>query len=432
MVIPNSIKVIIMNKSVSNLLKIMIVYAAMILAFNLHAQTPSSYKVDSIKKYAVTPVPAKNGTYTISPKIAEEGKVPVGTILTVKAKPAPGYTLDAVYYTVKGGIWGTTSYESFTNKMKIHVTKDMKVGATFIPRSLVDNVRITHDVMYAKPGIKPLKYDVYSPKGAKNLPCIIIIHGGGWSSNNEDIMRGLARELVKGGRYVVFSIDYRWINKLDGETNPVYMHQLIEDVFGAIAHIQEHAAKYGGDPTRIGVTGDSAGGHLAEAAATLSPLIGNGGFGVTTGVYQYMPSYLPKRKSIVQVKNQITNAIKAVAPSYGASEAADFKNLLEQTDRGYLDAISPAKHVPDASVRLLPHFMVRGTKDPIVDHAMVQRYVDVLKAAGQPVNYIQIEGAGHAFFDWKTDATTRETFAQYGVPYAAQMQSFFNSILYKN
>jgi acetyl esterase/lipase len=57
---------------------------------------------------------------------------------------------------------------------------------------------------------------VYSPKGAKNLPCIIIIHGGGWSSNNEDIMRGLARELVKGGRYVVFSIDYRWINKLDG------------------------------------------------------------------------------------------------------------------------------------------------------------------------------------------------------------------------
>ena len=46
-------------------------------------------------------------------------------------------------------------------------------------------------------------------KGAKGLPCIVIIHGGGWSSNNEDIMRGLARELVKGGRYVVFSIDYQ-------------------------------------------------------------------------------------------------------------------------------------------------------------------------------------------------------------------------------
>jgi acetyl esterase/lipase len=292
-------------------------------------------------------------------------------------------------------------------------------------------VKVTHDVVYAKPGIKPLKYDVYSPKGAKNLPCIIIIHGGGWSSNNEDIMRGLARELVKGGRYVVFSIDYRWINKLDGELQPTYMHKLIEDVFGAIAHIQEHASKYGADPTRLAVTGDSAGGHLAEAAATLSPLIGDGGFGVTNGVYNYMPTYLPKRKSVVEVKNEITNAIKAVAPSYGASEASDFKTLLEQTDQGYWDAISPSRHVPKVTGRLLPHFIVRGTTDPIVNHAMVQRYVDVLNAAGQPVNYIQVEGAGHAFFDWKPDATTRTTFAKYGVPYAAKMQTFFNGIFYK-
>lgn len=47
-------------------------------------------------------------------------------------------------------------------------------------------------------------------------------------------MRGLARELVKGGKYVVFSIDYRWINKLDGETTLVYMHQLIEAVKSGI------------------------------------------------------------------------------------------------------------------------------------------------------------------------------------------------------
>jgi acetyl esterase/lipase len=422
-----------MNESISRGVVTIVVYVAILLNSELNAQTVSpSSKKEPVETYTVTSVPAENGSYSISPKISEDGKVPSSTVLTVKAKPAPGYTLDAVYYTVKGGIWGTTSYESFSPQMKIPVTKDMKVGATFIPRSLVDNVRLTQDVVYAKPGVKPLKYDVYSPKGAKNLPCIIIIHGGGWSSNNEDIMRGLARELVKGGRYVVFSIDYRWINKLDGETKPTYMHQLIEDVFGAIAHIQEHAAEYGGDPARLVVTGDSAGGHLAEAAAILSPLIGDGGFGVTNGVYEYMPTYLPKRKSVVQVKNEITNAIKAVAPSYGASEASDFKTLLEQTNQGYWDAISPTRHVPKVDDRVLPHFIVRGTKDPIVDHAMVQRYVDVLKAAGQPVDYIQVEDAGHAFFDWKPDATTRATFARYGVPYAAQMQAFFNSIFYKS
>ena len=37
------------------------------------------------------------------------------------------------------------------------------------------------------------------PKGARNLPVIVIIHGGGWTANDEDIMRGLARELVRDG-----------------------------------------------------------------------------------------------------------------------------------------------------------------------------------------------------------------------------------------
>jgi len=408
-------------------------YAVVFFLGKLNAQTlPSTLKANSAETFNITSVPAENGSYTISPKIREDGKMPAGTVLTIKAKPAPAYSLDAMYYTVKGGIWGTTTYESFSPQMKIPVTKDMKVGASFIPRSLVDNVKVTHDIIYAKPGVKPLKYDVYAPKGAKNLPCIVIVHGGGWRSNNEDVMRGLARELVKGGRYVVFSIDYRWLYNLDGDTQPVYMHSLIEDVFGAIAHIQEHAAEYGGDPTRLAVTGDSAGGHLAEAAATLSPLIGDLGFGKASGVYQYMPGYLPKRKSVVDVKNEITNAIKAAAPSYGSFDAADFKAFVEQADTGYLKAISPINYVPKISERSIPHFIVRGTDDKLVSHEVVQRYVDVVKAAGQPVNYIQVEGAGHAFFDWKPDATTRATFAKYGVPYAAQMQTFFNSIFYKN
>ena len=145
-----------------------------------------------------------------------------------------------------------------------------------------------------------------------------------------------------------------------------------------------------------------------------------------------MYRYLPQCKSFDSVRNEITQSIKAVAPSYEASEEENFKTLLEQTDKGYWDAISPTRHVPKKSERTLPHFMVRGTKDPIVDHAMVQRYVDALQAAGQPVNYIQVEGAGHAFFDWKPDPATRATFARYGVPYAAQMHSFFNNVFYKD
>ncbi|HYH16373.1 MAG TPA: hypothetical protein VD794_14185, partial [Flavisolibacter sp.] len=134
----------------------------LLLIENINAQALPSSKAKPVETFTVTAVPAENGSYSIRPKKAKDGPVPEGTVLTVKAKPKPGYRLDAVYYTVKGGIWGTTSYESFSPKMKIPVTKDMKVGATFIPHSLVNNVKVTQDVVYAKPGVKPLKYDVYS------------------------------------------------------------------------------------------------------------------------------------------------------------------------------------------------------------------------------------------------------------------------------
>src|SRR5690606_1024854 len=129
--------------------------------------------------------------------IPDNGQVPAGTVLKVKAKAAEGYALDAIYYTVKGGMWGTTSYESFSSPMEITVDKDMLVGATFVEASLVKDIHVTHDVVFAQPGVKPLKYDAYSPKGGRNLPGIVIIHGGAWASNNEDVMRGLARELIK-------------------------------------------------------------------------------------------------------------------------------------------------------------------------------------------------------------------------------------------
>lgn len=405
-----------------------LLFAALILlsSMSVSKADPMNSEKESFK---VTLVDAENGSFSVSPAIPADGMVEAGTEITITAKPASGYSLDVVYHTVKGGMWGTTSYESFKSKTKITVDKEMTIGATFIPSELVSDLKIKRDIVFAKPGVKTLKYDVYSPKGAKNLPMIVIIHGGGWSSNNEDIMRGLAWELTKGGQYVVASVDYRWVNNGDGDAEPNYMHELLEDVFGAIAHIQEHASQYGGDANRMAVTGDSAGGHLSAAAAIFTTKIGDGGYG-ENGSFEYMPTYLPKGKSADQVQVQMTNAIKAAAPSYGVFDVAPLDQFIQQKESAYRDGLSPIKAVPQASEREVPHFLVRGTEDGLIPHAAVQAYTDKLKAAGQRAEYLQVEGAGHAFFDWKPDARTRATFEKYGVPYAAKMKAFFDSVFY--
>jgi len=381
--------------------------------------------------FTVTLVPPAHGKVQLTPPLPADGKYPAGTVVTVTATPDSGYALDSAWYSVPGR-FGQMYHEGMTKDFKVTIDQDKRIGASFIEASAVKDLVVTHDVVFAKPGVKPLKYDVFTPKGAKNLPIIVIVHGGGWTANDEDIMRGLARELTKGGKFVVASVDYRWAGKGDGDAAGNMMADLINDVFGGIAHIMEHASQYGGDPTRIGVTGDSAGGHLSAAASLMPNMIGSRGFGKTPGVFEFMPSYLPKGKTVEQVRDDMMKAIKAAAPSYGVFGAAMLNTYSSDpsADQSWKDAIAPLGHIPTATERSVPQFLTRGTTDPLITDAMVKEFVDALVKAGQRAEYIQVGGASHAFFDWKPDDTTKATFAKYGVYYAAAMKTFFESVLY--
>ena len=244
-------------------------------------------------------------------------------------------------------------------------------------------------------------------------------------------MRGLARELTRGGKFVVFSIDYRWAGKADGDATGNTMADLMGDVFGAIAHIREHAAEYGGDPDRIGLTGDSAGGHLSAACSLMADKIGDGGFGKTAGVFQFMPSYIPAGLTVSQVRDQLVKSIKAAAPSYGVFGGNLLKHYSDDpaaTD-AWKDAIAPISNIPDAKVRAVPQYLTRGSVDPLIKDPDVKVFVDALVKVGQRVEYVQVGGASHAFFDWKPDTRTKDTFRQYGIYYAAEMKAFFASVL---
>lgn len=373
-----------------------------------------------------------HGSVKLDPVLPADGKYPEGTIVTVTATPESGFVLDAGYFSEKGA-WGQMYFESMTPTFKVTINHEKHIGASFIEKSAVDHINVTQDVVYAKPGVKSLKYDVYSPKGARNLPCIIIIHGGGWTTNTEDIMRGLARELTKGGKFVVFSIDYRWAGKADGDATGNTMADIVDDVYGAIAHIMEHAAEYGGDPTTIGLTGDSAGGHLSALASTMVNKIGNGGYGKTKGVFEFMPSYLPKNKTLEQVRAEMLVSIKAAAPSYGVFGGNLLRHYSDDpaADDTWKEGIAPLSNIPAASERAVPQYLLRGTNDPLIKDDAVKVYVDALVKAGQRAEYVQVGGASHAFFDWKPEENVKATFAKYGVYYAAEMKAFFSSVLGK-
>jgi acetyl esterase/lipase len=403
-----------------------ILYAALALApaASVNAQPPAS-------AFAVTVVPPVHGKLQLSPALPADGRYPAGTVVTVSTTPDAGYALDSAWYSVAGR-FGQMYHEGMTPQFKVTIDQDKRIGASFIEAAAVKDLVVTNDVVFAKPGVKPLKYDVYAPKGARNLPIIVVVHGGGWSANDEDVMRGLSRELTRGGQFVVCSLDYRWAGKADGDAVGNTMANLIEDVFGGIAHIMEHAGEYGGDPSRIGVTGDSAGGHLAAAVSLMTNMVGSRGFGKTAGVFEFQPSYLPKGKTAEQVRDQMLKAIKAAAPSYGVFSAASLNSYSDEhaTDQTWKDAIAPLGHIPAAAERAVPQFLVRGTRDNLIPDAGVKEFVDALVKAGQRVEYVQVGGAGHAFFDWKPDENTKATFGKFGVYYAAAMKAFFASTLY--
>jgi acetyl esterase/lipase len=375
----------------------------------------------------------EHGSVSVDPPIPADGKVAAGTVLTVTATPDAGYALDSGFYVVPGR-FGRMYHESPTTTFDVVIDRDKAISASFIEKEALEGFSVVQDVVYAKPGGKALKYDVYTPEGADALPIVVIVHGGGWRANDEDIMRGLARFLVRTGDYVVASVDYRWLGDGDGDDVPNTMANLVEDVYGAIAHIQEHAREYGGDASRIAVTGDSAGGHLSAAAANMADMIGDGGFGAEPGVYQYRPTYLPPGKTVAEVRSEISHAIQAAAPSYGvfgvealgnANQRLGGTPLTEEAVR----ALAPIAQIPPGD-RAVPQFLLRGTEDPLIPYEEVKAYADALEAAGQKAEHLEVEGASHAFLDWKPDAQTRATFEKYGVPNAGKMKAFFDTVFY--
>ena len=256
----------------------------------------------------------------------------------------------------------------------------MQFAAAQTPPVVPDDVKFEAGVEYANPDDQHLMLNIARPKtGDGPFPAIVCIHGGGFRAGKREGYDGLIIRLAQKG-FVAMTVSYRLAPKYPF---PAAVH----DTKAAVRWARANAAKYQIDPTRIGTTGGSAGGHLAQflaLTAGVAEFEGNGGnakesSAVACVVNVYGPSDFTK--------------------SYGKSvDAAEVLPLflggnLETARKQHLKA-SPLYWVtPNAA----PTLCIHGTEDKYVAHEQAVWLVDKLKACGADAELLTLEGAGHGF-----------------------------------
>lgn len=260
------------------------------------------------------------------------------------------------------------------------------------------NIELIRDVAYRNSGLAEHRLDIYRPRDAGSqgpLPVIVYVHGGGFRILSKDTHWIMGLAFARRG-YLVFNISYRLAPE----------HRFpaaIEDACDALAWVVEHAARFGGDPSRLALAGESAGANLVTSLA------------IATSYRR--PEPWARRVFDAGVRP------RAVVPACGVFQVTEperfqrrfprlspfiYDRLLEVSD-AYLGSAQP--HRPgehdladpvmlfergDAPDRPLPPFFTPcGTRDPLVDDT--QRLKRALDALGTRCDVELYPGEPHAF-----------------------------------
>lgn len=223
---------------------------------------------------------------------------------------------------------------------------------------------------------------IYTPLGAAPFPVTVYFHGGGYVVGDLDTQDMIARALCAWSGSVVVSVDYRLAPEHPFPAAP-------DDAYAALAWVAAHAGEIGGDPARLAVAGDSAGGNLAAAAALRARDVGG-----------------PRLKAQVNIYGSCNY------PSQLTASAHEYANgpLLQQDDiawfyQQYLANPDVDQHDPQASpfrasshAGLPPAFVGTAECDPSRDDA--EAYAQKLASAGVPVVATRYAGMVHGFASW--------------------------------
>ena len=238
-------------------------------------------------------------------------------------------------------------------------------------------VRVLRDIPYVEGGHEQQRLDLYLPEKADaRRPLVVWVHGGGWEAGRKE--DSPAAWLVGKG-FTVASINYRL------SQHAVFPAQ-IQDCKSAIRWLRANAAKYHLDPNRVGVAGDSAGGHLVAL------------LGTTGGVKELEGS---------QGNLDQFSRVQAVVDFYGPTDFVSwdphFSNyayavitrLIGGPPHENKEKARKASSVAYVNKDSAPFLILHGDKDGIVPLAQSQELAEALKKAGVEVDLQVIKGSGH-------------------------------------
>ena len=248
--------------------------------------------------------------------------------------------------------------------------KQMLVSKIPVPPLNCDTVTKT-----LMPGVKAR---IYTPKtGTAPFPVIVYYHGGGWVIASNDTYAASAQALCEQVGAMVVSVEYR--------KGPEHKFPAAHnDAFAAYQYVLQNAASMQGDPAKVAVVGESAGGNLACAVSMMArdKKVALPKYQVLVypiaGYDQNTPSY---------------QANTATAPLNKGAMGWFFKNYL----RTPADGKDPRINLVTANLKGLPPTTIIGAEyDPLMSEG--RTLADRLTTDGVKVNYKLYEGTTHEFF----------------------------------
>lgn len=260
---------------------------------------------------------------------------------------------------------------------------------------------VTRNLRYATAHERQV-LDVYAPAGAKNLPVVFWVHGGGWQSGDKSMVALKPRAFTDAGLLFV-SINHRLLPGAD-------MRAITGDVASALGWVHKNIAAHGGDPARLLVMGHSSGGQLAALMCTDDRYAKAEGFSLT-----HIKACVPVDAdtfdipAIIEVAETRARVHHLPLPTYGHRQKFGNDPALHRD-------FSAVNHV--ASGKGIPPFLILHVADHPDTTAQARRLGAVLAAAGISARVFGARGATHATINDNigaaNDAVTTELFAFVG------------------